>query len=186
MKLVDADTAATALERQRDENIRLVDRLEQVQREQPGLLAEYQNIDRDYSVLRKNYEELLGRLQAANLAQAADTQAAKVKLQVIDPPGLPRLPSSPNRTLLICAVLFAGLGGGGAFTVLLSQLDRSFSTVEELRDLGLPVLGAISILDQPPFTQRLMSTMRFGAAIVALIGVFGGLMLHTLRATSLI
>lgn len=87
---------------------------------------------------------------------------------------------------MICAVLFAGLGGGGAFTVLLSQLDGSFSTVEQLRDLGLPVVGAISFLDQPPLAQRLMSTMRFGAAVVALIGLFGGLMLHALRATALI
>ncbi|HEX4171862.1 MAG TPA: XrtA system polysaccharide chain length determinant [Acetobacteraceae bacterium] len=186
VKLVDADTAATSLQRQHEETIGLLDRLEQVQREQPGLLAEYQNMDRDYSVLRKNYEELLGRLQSANLAQAADTQAEKVKLQIIDPPGLPRLPSSPNRTLLISAVLFAGLGGGGAFTVLLGQLDRSFSTVEQLRDLGLPVLGAISLLDEPPFMERLMSSLRFSAAVIGLVGVFGGLMFHTVWATALI
>jgi polysaccharide chain length determinant protein (PEP-CTERM system associated) len=186
VKLVDADMAANSLRRQRDDKVRLVERLEQIQREQPGLLAEYQNVDRDYNVLRKNYEELLGRLQSANLAQAADTQADKVKLQIIDPPGLPRLPSAPNRPLLICAVLFAGLGGGGVFTVLLSQLDRSFATLEQLSDLGLPMLGAISTLDQPPLTLRLISATRFGAAVVALVGVFGGLMLHTLRATALI
>ena len=58
-------------------------------------------MDRDYSVLRKNYEELLSRLQSANIAQAADTQADKVKLQVIDPPEIPRLPVAPNRTLLV-------------------------------------------------------------------------------------
>jgi polysaccharide chain length determinant protein (PEP-CTERM system associated) len=186
VKLVDADAAVSSLRRQREDSTRQLGRLEQVQREQPGLLAEYQNIDRDYNVLRKNYEELLGRLQSANLAQAADTQAEKVKLQIIDPPGLPRLPSSPNRTFLISAVLLAGLAGGSAFTVLLSQLDSSFSTVEQLRDLGVPVLGAISMLEQPPFMGQFMSTMRFGAAVVALIGIFGGLMLHTLRATALI
>jgi polysaccharide chain length determinant protein (PEP-CTERM system associated) len=182
VKLVDADTATTSLQRQREESTRLLDRLEKVQREQPGLLAEYQNMDRDYGVLQRNYEELLGRLQAANLAQAADTQADKVKLQIIDPPDLPRLPSSPNRTILISA----GLGGGAALTVLLGQLDHSFSTLDQLRDLGLPVLGAVSTLHQPLFTERLTTAVRFSAAVLALLGVFGGLMWQTLRVAALI
>ena len=146
VRLVDADTAVASLQRQRATEAELLDRLDKVQREQPGLLAEYQNMDRDYSVLRKNYEELLGRLQSANIAQAADTQADKVKLQIVDPPETPRLPAAPNRLLLVSGVLVAGLGGGAAFTILLGQLDRSFSTVDQLRNLGLPVLGGISIL----------------------------------------
>lgn len=186
IRLIDAEAAVSSLQRQREETARLLDRLEKVQREQPGLLAEYQNMDRDYSVLRKNYEELLGRLQSANLAQAADTQADKVRLQVIDPPGLPRLPSAPNRILLVSVVLVAGLGAGGAVAVLLAQLDQSFSTVEQLRDLGLPVLGAISALGQPPSPERLMSGVRFGVAVLALAGLFGGLMLHNLHAAALI
>ena len=71
--------------------VKTQDRLEKISKEQPGLFAEYQNMDRDYTVLRRNYEELLGRLQSANIAQAADTQADKVKLQVIDPPEVPRI-----------------------------------------------------------------------------------------------
>ena len=143
-------------------------------------------MDRDYGVLRKNYEELLSRLQAANLAQAADTQADKVKLQIVDPPETPRLPIAPNRLLLVSGVLIAGIGGGIAFTILLSQLDRSFATVDQLRNLGLPVLGGISILGQPPLLQRLLIGARFSAAVVALVGVYGGLMLHILRAAALI
>ena len=72
-------------------------------------MHEYQNMDRDYAVLRRNYEELLSRLQSANIAQAADTQADKVKLQVIDPPEIPRLPVAPNRMLLVTGVLLGGI-----------------------------------------------------------------------------
>jgi uncharacterized protein involved in exopolysaccharide biosynthesis len=186
VRLIDVDTAIASLQRQRAAQAALLDRLDKVQHEQPGLLAEYQNMDRDYGVLRKNYEELLGRLQAANLAQAADTQADKVKLQIVDPPETPRLPAAPNRLLLVSGVLIAGIGGGLGFTILLSQLDRSFSTVDQLRNLGLPVLGGISILGQPPLLQRLLTVARFGVAVVALVGVYGGLMVHILRATALI
>ena len=186
VKLIEADTNIISLQRQRDDAVRYRERLEKVQREQPGLIAEYQNMDRDYSVLRKNYEELLGRLQSANIAQAADTQADKVKLQIIDPPEIPRLPVAPNRMLLVTGVLLGGLATGVGLTILFGQLDRSFSTVDELRNLGLPVLGGISVLGLIPFRQRLMAVMRFGSAVAVLVGVYGGLMLHILRSAALI
>jgi polysaccharide chain length determinant protein (PEP-CTERM system associated) len=186
VKLIEADTNVISLQRQRDDAVRYRERLEKVQREQPGLIAEYQNMDRDYTVLRKNYEELLGRLQSANIAQAADTQADKVKLQIIDPPEIPRLPVAPNRMLLVTGVLFGGLATGAGLTVLFGQLDRSFSTVDELRNLGLPVLGGISVLGLIPFRQQMMTVMKFGAAVAVLVGVYGGLMVHILRSAALI
>jgi polysaccharide chain length determinant protein (PEP-CTERM system associated) len=186
VRLAEADTAVASLQRQRVAEAELLDRLEKLRREQPGLVAEYQNMDRDYNVLRKSYEELLNRLQAANLAQAADTQVDKVKLQIVDPPETPRLPVTPNRIMLVSGVLVAGIGGGIVFTILLGQLDRSFSTVDQLRELGLPVLGGISILGQPPLLQRMLVVARFTAAVVALVGVYGGLMAYTLRVAALI
>jgi uncharacterized protein involved in exopolysaccharide biosynthesis len=186
IKLIEADSNITSLQRQHDEAVRYVDRLERVQQEQPGLIAEYQNMDRDYNVLRRNYEELLTRLQSANIAQAADTQADKVKLQVIDPPETPRLPITPNRMLLVTGVLLGGLTTGAGLTVLFGQLDRSFSTVDELRSLGLPVLGGISVLRLISFREQLMMAVRFGAAIAMLVGVYGGLMAHILRSAALI
>jgi polysaccharide chain length determinant protein (PEP-CTERM system associated) len=186
VKLIEADTNVISLQRQRDDAVRYRDKLEKIQREQPGLIAEYQNMDRDYSVLRRNYEELLGRLQSANIAQAADTQADKVKLQIIDPPEIPRLPVAPNRMLLVTGVLLGGLGTGAGLTVLFGQLDRSFSTVDDLRNLGLPVLGGISILGLIPFRQRMMAVLRFGAAVAVLVGVYGGLVVHILRSAALI
>jgi polysaccharide chain length determinant protein (PEP-CTERM system associated) len=186
VKLIEADTGIITLQRQRDEAVRYRDRLEKIQREQPGLIAEYQNMDRDYTVLRRNYEELLGRLQSANIAEAADTQADKVKLQIIDPPEIPRLPVAPNRLLLVTGVLLGGLLTGAGLTVLFGQLDRSFSTVDELRNLGLPVLGGISVLGLVPLRQRLLTVVRFGAALAVLVCVYGGIMVHILRSAALI
>jgi len=186
IKLIESDTQVASLTRQRDEATKTQDRLDKISKEQPGLFAEYQNMDRDYTVLRRNYEELLGRLQSANIAQAADTQADKVKLQVIDPPEVPRIPAAPNRPLMVTGVLLGGLAVGLGMTVLFGQFDRSFSTVDELRTLGLPVLGGISVLGMAPFRQRFMTVMRFGAAVAVLVVVYGGLMVHILRTAALI
>jgi polysaccharide chain length determinant protein (PEP-CTERM system associated) len=185
VKLVDADSQVMALKRQYDEAVTNLSRLEKILREQPGLMAEFQNMDRDYGVLRKNYEELLGRLQSANIAQAADTQADKVKILVVDPPQLPRLPVAPNRILLVTGVLIAGIGAGLGLTMVFGQFDKSFATPDDLRNLGLPVLGGISILGLAPLRQRLMVVARFGLALVVLVIAYGGLMVHILRGLAL-
>ena len=185
VKLVDANMQVMSLQRQHDEAVENVTRLDKILREQPGLMAEFLNMDRDYGVLRQSYEQLLSRLQSANIAQAADTQADKVKILVVDPPQLPRLPVAPNRTLLISGVLIAGLGAGVGITILFGQFDRSFATADDLRSLGLPVLGGISILGLAPLRQRLLVVARFGLALAVLIVAYGGLMLHLLRGTAL-
>jgi uncharacterized protein involved in exopolysaccharide biosynthesis len=186
ISLIQAETQVGSLTRQRDEAVRTQDRLDKISKEQPGLFAEYQNMDRDYTVLRRNYEELLGRLQSANIAQAADTQADKVKLQVIDPPEVPRIPAAPNRPLLVTGVLLGGLAIGLGMTVLFGQLDRSFSSVDELRTLGLPVLGGISVLGMAPFRQRFMTVLRFSVAVAVLMVVYSTLMVIILHKAALI
>jgi len=186
VKLVDADTQVLTLTRQSEAAQQNVARLDKILREQPGLLAEYQNLDRDYGVMSSMYHELLGRLQAANVAQAADTQADKVKILVVDPPQMPHLPVAPKRGLLISAVLLLGLGAGVGAPVLFGQFDNSFGSVDSLRTLGLPVLGGISVLGIAPLRQRLMVVARIGIAVAVLVGLYGGLMVYVMRNSALI
>jgi hypothetical protein len=109
-----------------------------------------------------------------------------VKLQIVDPPELPRVPAAPNRMLLVTGVLLGGLIGGLGVTVLFGQLDRSFATADDLRTLGLPVLGGISSLGLASLRQRLTTVARFGVAVVLLMGIYGGLLVHILRSTAMI
>jgi hypothetical protein len=97
-----------------------------------------------------------------------------------------RIPAAPNRPLLVTGVLLSGLAVGLGMTILFGQLDRSFSSVDELRTLGLPVLGGISVLGMAPFRQRFMTAVRFGAAVAVLMVVYGGLMVHILRSAAMI
>jgi len=68
--------------------------------------------------------------------------------------------------------------------LLLSQLDRSFNTVDDLRNLGLPVLGGISIIRTRSIFRRLMVFMRFATALGVMVLVYGGLVLHFLRTSA--
>lgn len=171
LRLVDANTEVASLERQVAVMEEEVQRLESLARTAPHVQAEFQNIDRDYAVLRKNYEELLARREALQIAGAARTDGDPVRLEVVDPPTVPVQPVGPKRTLFAIGVLAAGIGAGVALMLLMVALDTGFYTIHDLRAIGLPVLGGISSAAPPP--RRILAGLAFGAAVLVLLGVFG-------------
>lgn len=171
LRQVDSDTQIASLERQvRDEQAE-AERLQELARTAPHVQAESQNIDRDYNVLRKNYEELLARRESLQIAGAANTDSDRVRMDVVEPPSLPQRPTGPNRLLFASAVLAAGIGAGLGLMVLLVQFDRGFYTVHDLRKLGLPLLGAISSAAPP--RRATAGGVVFAAAAMLLLVAYG-------------
>lgn len=175
LQMVDAQSAVSSLNARLDTAKRDRDRLEAMARAAPGVEAEYQNLDRDYNVIRKNYEELLARREASNITRAADTTADKIQLRIIDPPRIPVLPVGPNRFLLLSVVLAGGLGAAVALAILISELDQSVNDVRDLRAFGLPVLGGISMVAGHRNRASYPQAAALAAAMLLLLAVYGGL-----------
>lgn len=171
VRMVDVEAQIGSLERQVNDGQADVERLDVIARGVPEVQAQFMNLDRDYTVLRRNFEELLARRESIQIADAARTGSERVKLEVVDPPKLPTRPVSPQRRLLAAGVLAAGLGAGAALAFLLAQLDGTFYTVQDLRRIGLPVVGGISTAQQP--ARRILSAAAFSAACVLLLLAFG-------------
>lgn len=175
LQVIDAQSTVSSLKARLDTARKDRDRLEALARAAPGVEAQYQNLDRDYNVIRKNYEELLARREASNITEAADTTADKVQLRIIDPPVLPIIPVAPNRLLLISVVLIGGIAAAGGLGFLLGQLDQSVIDVGRLRTFGHPVLGGISMVPGNRRNPALAQVARVSAAVVVLIALYGGL-----------
>jgi len=173
LRLIDADAEIASLERQEGEGQANVQRLDAIARSAPEVQAQSLNIDRDYAVLRRNFDELLTRRESLQLAGAARTTSDRVRLEVVDPPSLGVEPVSPNRPLLAAIVLAMGIGAGAGLIVLLVQLDRGIYTVQDLRRIGPPVLGAISA---GPRSGGVASTFLFTSGFALLILGYGVLM----------
>lgn len=110
----------------------------------PQVAAEQGQIDRDYQVLKDQYSKLLADREQLRISSSAQTQTDTVKFSIIDPPTQPRAPSSPNRPMLLTAVLIVGIGGGAAVAFLLAKLRTTFDTASRLEKAsGMPVIGSI-------------------------------------------
>jgi len=162
---VNTEAAVASLTRQLAEAQADLARLEAMAHNAPGLENDYTQMNRDYDVLRRNYEELLSRREAMRIGKAADTDAEKIKTQIVDPPQAPRTPVAPRRVLLTLGVLGAAVAGGLGLAFVLLTFDQCFHTLDDLRAMGLPVVGGVSLLAMTrSAARRFVSATTFAAA----------------------
>ncbi len=112
---------------------------------EPGVAAEFQRINRDYEVLKAQYDKLVTERDQIRLRGQVETQTDAVQFRVVKEPSLSNVPAAPNRPVLLAAVLIAGIGAGVSAAFALGHLQTSFPTAAKLeRASGLPVIGSIS------------------------------------------
>ena len=140
----------------------------------PQLEAESSQLNRDYAITKKNYDDLVARRQSAVMSGELDVASGMAEFRLIDPPRVSPQPVSPNRVALYLLVLAASLGLGVVFALAASQLRPTFSDADELRlKTGMPLLGVVTLLttDDDRKRQR-MGLFRYFAASGGLIGLF--------------
>lgn len=138
----------------------------------PQIEAEASQLNRDYAVTRKNYDDLVARRQSAVMSGELDVASGVAEFRLIDPPRVTPKPVSPNRLLLFPAALVAALAAGLAMTFLATQLRPTFSDGNDLRlRTGLPLLGVVTLLTTD------LDRQRERASLLRFAGASGGLLL---------
>ncbi len=171
IKVLDTETNIASLLRRVSEAERRIEKDLELTQTAPRIEAELSDLNRDYSVLKGNYEQLLARRESARISQAQEASTSAVQFRVIDPPPLPIVASSPQRSILYALSLLAGLGVGGGVAFLMASLNDSFITSAQLSaTFGLPVLGRISIIRNAAEELRIRRDYwRFGLATGSLV-----------------
>ena len=111
----------------------------------PGIAAEYDRINGEYTALKAQYDKLLAQREQVRLRGEVQTETDAIRIELLDPPSKPTSPAAPNRPLFLSLVLLAGIGGGVGVAFGLSQVRTSYATAARLeRASGLPVIGSIT------------------------------------------
>lgn len=154
-----------------------VDKLRQLAGRVPVVEAELKRLDRDYEILKKNYEALLARRESEKISRAREQGFEEIQFRVIEPPLLPVSPSGPARLLFFTAGLVFAIGAGLGVALAIGFLRNRITSVSELRSsFDLPVYGSISKVVSP-FARRLayVNLAAFGLSALILLGGYAGL-----------
>lgn len=140
----------------------------------PQIEAEAAQLNRDYGIIKRNYESLVGRRQSATMSGELEMASGVVDFRLIDPPRVSPNPVSPNRMLLVSAVLGLSvvLALGLAFAA--SQLRPVYLDAQQLREkTGLPLLGVVGMVVGEDVRRReRISNFRFYAGTGGLFASF--------------
>lgn len=136
-----------------------------------------QQLTRNYDVTKKQYDDLVSRLNTAQLSQDATQSGNNLKFRVISPPIVPLLPDGPKRGLMLLGVFVLALALGGAFGFFLHKIKPVFLSLKSLREFGdYPVIGTFSLVaSSRRLEQRHREIVGFcaGVALLAMVLVLG-------------
>ncbi|MEK8024396.1 MAG: hypothetical protein RLY78_3282 [Pseudomonadota bacterium] len=140
----------------------------------PQIEAEAAQLNRDYAIIKKNYEDLVARKQAAVMSGDLDMASGVADFRLVDPPRVSPKPVSPNRLLLLPAALVVALFAGVLTAFVGNQLRPVFHEANELRlATGLPLLGVVSaVLTEDSMKRERSDRMRFYLGVGLLFAVF--------------
>ncbi|MGQ0558181.1 MAG: XrtA system polysaccharide chain length determinant [Sphingosinicella sp.] len=144
------------------------------QSSEPGLAAEQTRLNRDYEVLKTQYDQLLANREQVRLRSDVQTRTNPMSVQVVEPPSVPRVPNTPNRPLFITLVLIVAVGTGAGAAFVIGQLQATFPTQVRLAAVtNLPVWGSLSeVVTALERARRRQRLMRLGGAGAALAGSY--------------
>ncbi|QHE76730.1 XrtA system polysaccharide chain length determinant [Hydrogenophaga sp. PBL-H3] len=140
----------------------------------PQVEAEQAQLNRDYEINRKNYEDLVARREALTMSGELESASSVADFRVIDPPRANPKPVAPNRVLLLPLGLLGALAAGLGVTFLMSQIRPVFFDANSLRiATDLPLLGVVTLVKNDVVKRReARSLYRFTGSVVALVVVF--------------
>ena len=153
--------------------------LSQKQSAEPEAAAEQARLNRDYEVLKRQYDKLLEDREQVRLRSDVQSKTDAINFRIIDPPSKPTIPVAPNRPLLLSLILVVAIAGGVAAAFTKGQLQMTFPTQGRLEQAtGLPVLGSVSeVLTAAAKAERKQRMKWFAGAGGALAASYGILML---------
>jgi polysaccharide chain length determinant protein (PEP-CTERM system associated) len=169
-----AEVQVASLRARVDEYERRRARATELLKVSPQIEAEFAQLNRDYGIHKKNYEDLVARRESAGLSGDLDSATGVADFRLIDPPRASNKPVAPNRLLLLPVALVVAIGVGLGLAFVLSQLRSVFFDARSVRNtIGLPVLGVVTLVLKDAARMRERKDLkRFGLASSGLVGVF--------------
>lgn len=171
-KLSDAMTEVAYQQHQLAQAHALLDASKKQTAQAIAVATKFADLDRDYDLIHKTYQDLLARRESARLSQSVNDQQSAITVRVVEPPKKAPFPVAPNRPLLNSIVLLVALGAGLAAAVGLSINAGRFIDKEQLAaEFDYPIIGVVGRLSR--VGDRLKATRAAFALATSMLLLLG-------------
>lgn len=132
----------------------------------PQVEAELVQLNRDYEIIRKNYDAMVARRESASLGMKLDESSQLAEFRIVEPPRVSPSPAFPSQLHLALLSVLVSLVGGIAAAMVADLMRPTFEDAASLRQFSArPVLGTLSTLVTPRGKrQQQVSRWRFSGA----------------------
>ncbi|WP_131860986.1 polysaccharide biosynthesis tyrosine autokinase [Agrobacterium tumefaciens] len=112
--------------------------------------VQLRELQREAETYKNMYQTFLQRYQEAMQQQSFPVTEARVISKAMPP----RIPSKPNKPIILALFMIMGAAAGGGIAMFREFRDRFFRTGEQVRDvLGLEFLGNTPLIPNKPMTE---------------------------------
>jgi uncharacterized protein involved in exopolysaccharide biosynthesis len=133
--------------------------------------AEWNALTRDYTELRRNYDQLVAQNLQAQSAENLERNQKGSKFKIVDSARLPGKPFSPNFLKILLVALAAGFALGVGPIFVLDFIDTSFKDIGEVEEyIGVPVICAIPFIEKEAEIRKENFKSRVSVAVVSVYG----------------
>lgn len=113
----------------------------------PQVEAELAQLNRDYDVIRRNYQQLVERREAASLGIKLDDSAQLADFRIIEPAMVAPKPVFPSKTILAIAAVVTSLAAGVAAAFAMTLFFPAVFDEKQLQEVAKrPVIGSVSVV----------------------------------------
>lgn len=174
MSLAEAESQVAAGQARVTELQGRLDHMRTMAARYPQVEAELAQLNRDYDIIRRNYDQLAARRESATMSQDVDANSGLASFRVIEPPHVLPKPVFPNRMALAALALLLAIAAGVGASFLAAQITPTVQSAAMLRSLSQrPVLGSLGLHAGPRMrVQQRLQHVAFGGAFGALILVY--------------
>jgi len=137
----------------------------------PAMEAELAQLNRDYEVIRRTYDSLVSKREAARMGADLDQSSQGAAFRIVEPPRVLPSPVFPGRKMLAALVVLGAIGAGVFGAYARARASPVITDTAALREFTKrPVLGEISaVIDGAARVAARLEVLRFaGVAAVFL------------------
>ncbi|MFZ6691578.1 XrtA system polysaccharide chain length determinant [Undibacterium sp. SXout20W] len=185
VSLTDAESKVASMRARVDEFSQRYVKAKQQTTVAPEIESQLTQLNRDYSIIKENYEKLVASRESAKISSDLNASTQMMTFRVIDPPTTPLTPMGPNRFKLFSLTFLAALVIGVSSAIALSKIRPTFHSQYELAEAtGLPIIGTVGMNWTAAEQKRRKRSLQIFSVTASLLLVFYVAMMAVIYATN--